>query len=136
MEPIHDLRSYIAVLENAAQLTRIESVNLVHELANVAAEVARQDRGGTFLKQQLGSDWSVFAGAVATQKLASLALGCDVSEVTEIMGQALDPANGVTPETQVTNAVWKANVIVGDDVDLRKVPIPTHGKNDGGPFIR
>ena len=135
MEPIHDLRSYLAVLENAGQLTRIEkSVNLVHELANVAAEVARQDRGGAIFTQPQGSEWPVFAGAVATQKLASLALGCDLNQVPDTMGRALEPANGIPPR-QVSDAAWKANVIIGEDIDLRKIPIPTHGQNDGGPFI-
>ncbi|HMD90291.1 MAG TPA: UbiD family decarboxylase, partial [Anaerolineaceae bacterium] len=32
-------------------------------------------------------------------------------------------------------APWKQNVIKGADIDLYKLPIPTHGAHDGGPFI-
>jgi 2,5-furandicarboxylate decarboxylase 1 len=133
MEPIHDLHNYLAVLEDSGQLTRIEKpVNLVHELANVAAEVARQGRGGAYFSQPQNSEWPVFAGAVATQQLASLALGCDMGQVSDTMGRVLEPTNGIPPR-RVNDATWKANVITGDDIDLGKIPIPTHGKNDGGP---
>ncbi len=30
---------------------------------------------------------------------------------------------------------WKKNVITGDQINLYQLPIPTHGKHDGGPFI-
>ena len=40
MTEIHDLRSFLAALDSAGQLTRVErEVSLKHELANVAATV-------------------------------------------------------------------------------------------------
>ena len=43
MPRIHDLRSYLQVLEAAGQLVRIRrTVNLEHELADVAATLERQ----------------------------------------------------------------------------------------------
>ena len=44
MTKIHDLCSFIEVLEEAGQLVRIiQSVSLTHELADVAAALERRD---------------------------------------------------------------------------------------------
>ena len=135
MSRIHDLRSYMDVLDDAGRLTRISRpCDLTHELADVMASVTRQLGNATLLEHPEGSPWPVFGGAIGNQALAALALECDPAEVTEVMGRALEPANALPPE-EVTGAAWKDNVRVEDDVDLRKLPIPTHGLHDGGPFI-
>jgi 2,5-furandicarboxylate decarboxylase 1 len=50
------------------------------------------------------------------------------------MRKALEPANGIPP-IRVDSAAWKANVVTGDEIDIRRLPIPTHAVGDGGPFI-
>ncbi len=135
MNQIHDLRNFISVLEQAGQLARINKpVNLVHELANVAAAVQRQGRGAVLFERPSTADWPVFAGAVGSPTLAALALGCTVSQITGTMSRALDPEMGIPPR-RMTTAAWQENCITGDDVDVRRLPIPTHGLHDGGPFI-
>jgi len=140
MGKIFDLRSFIAQLENSGQLTRIRKpVSLVHELANVAATLDRRGSGAVLFEQPAGRDhlypWSVFTGAVTNQKSAALALGCEEQEVIDRMGFALDPANAVSPIRTDKAPPWYENVIVGDDIDIHRLPIPTHGQHDGGPFI-
>jgi 2,5-furandicarboxylate decarboxylase 1 len=135
MEKIHDLRSYLSVLKKNSQLTTIRKpVSLVHELANVATSIARQGRGAALFENPADAQWPVFGGAVVTPALAGTALQCDLPSIKDVMGRALDPENGIPPR-QVSDAGWKANVLTEDDIDLHKLPIPTHGANDGGPFI-
>ncbi|KAA3654782.1 MAG: UbiD family decarboxylase [Chloroflexi bacterium] len=135
MSQIHDLRNFISVLEDAGQLVRIsQSVNLVHELANVAAAIQRQGRGAVLFENPEKAEWPVFAGAVGSSTLAALALACDVTDITQTMERALDPAAGI-PTQRVSEAAWQENSITGDEVDLHSLPIPTHGLHDGGPFI-
>jgi 2,5-furandicarboxylate decarboxylase 1 len=135
MAKIHDLRSYLSVLEESGQLQRIKKpLSLYHELANVATTVARSGRGACLFEKPEGAIWPVFAGAVVSPKLAALALECAPEQVSEVMGKALAPEAGIAPVI-VDNAGWKANVLQGDQVDLAKLPIPTHGEHDGGPFI-
>ena len=135
MKQIDDLRTFMSVLETAVQLIKIQRpVSLIHELANVAAACQRQGRGAILFEHLEGADWPVFAGAVGSPTLAALALGCDVSQITETMGRALEPANGIPPR-RVPEAGWQQNVLTGDDIDLHRLPIPTHGLHDGGPFI-
>ena len=135
MGQIHDLRSYLEVLKQAGQLNQIEKpVNLVHELANVAATIARQGRGAALFTNPIGAKWPVFGGAVSSAALAALALECELKDVTQEMGKVLDPTNAVRPQKAV-EAAWKQNVMMGEEVDLNLLPIPTHGLHDGGPFI-
>ena len=135
MGQIRDLRSYLEVLKNAGQLNEIEkSVNLVHELANVTATIARQGRGAALFTHVGGTQWPVFGGAVSSSTLAALALECDLKDVTRKMEMVLDPSSAI-PTQKVKEAAWTQNVITEDDLDLNLLPIPTHGLHDGGPFI-
>ncbi len=135
MANIHDLRTYLAALEAAGALLRVrQPVSLIHELANVAATATRQGRGVTFFERVAEAGWPVVVGAVASPPLVALALGCEVAEIVEVMGRALEPANGVPP-VRGPEAAWRANVVLGEALDLRRLPIPTHGLHDGGPFI-
>ena len=135
MTNIHNLRSFIQVLEEAGQLARINKpVSLTHELADVAATLARSGGGAPLFKNVTGSRWPIFAGGVANQKRAALALGCAESAVTDFMARVLEPDNGVAP-VQVSKAGWQANIQTGNDIDVGQLPIPTHSRGDGGAFI-
>jgi 2,5-furandicarboxylate decarboxylase 1 len=143
MSEIHDLRSYLQVLEAAGQLARVHRpVSLDHELADVTAALERQSGPAPLFERATAADrgggpiaaWPVFASAVANQTRAALALGCEKGQVVEVMGRALDPERAVQPE-RVEDAAWKANVRAGNAVDIRTLPIPVHAAGDGGPFI-
>lgn len=135
MSEIHDLRSFIDVLDGAGQLARVRSsVSLTHELADVAASLARADVGAGYFESVEGSPWPVFCGSVSSHRRAALALECGVDEVTDVMERALDPANGVAP-VRVETADWHDNHVEGPDLDPSILPIPTHSRGDGGSFI-
>lgn len=135
MAEINNLRTYLEVLDRMGQLTKInQPIKLIHELANIAATLDRQGRGAVIFQHPEGSDWPIFAGAVTNSTSASLALECPVDEVPRRMEYALDPKNAIHPK-QVEHAVWKQNVITGENIDVRQLPIPTHAVMDGGPFI-
>jgi len=135
MTEIHDLRSFIAALEEAGELVRIkEAVGLEYELADVAATLVRQGGGAPLFENVEGSAWPIFSSGVANQKRAAIALGCDEEEIIDYMEHVLEPANGVDP-APVEDAGWKANVQTGDAIDIRGLPIPIHSRGDGGPFI-
>lgn len=135
MATIHDLRSYIAVLEQNSQLMRVKKpISLKHELADVAATLVRSGAGAPLFEAVRECQWPIFSSGVANQKRAALALGCAENEVTDVMTRVLEPANGIAP-IRVDAAAWQAHVQTGDDIDARELPIPTHSRGDGGPFI-
>ncbi len=134
-QDIGDLRSYIAVAEAAGMLNRItRPVSLEHELADVAAALESSGAGPALFEEPKGSPWPIFSGAVSSRRTAALALGCTPGEVTDRMGHSLEPANGIGP-VRVETAAWHDNCVTGEDVDLARLPIPTHSRGDGGAFI-
>ena len=135
MSEIHDLRSYIDALDAAAQLARVKApVSLEHELADVAASLARTDTGAGLFENVVGADWPVFCGGVTSHRRAAVALGCRPDEIVDVMDRVLDPANGIAPVT-VGAAAWHDNCADGPDLDAAVLPIPTHSRGDGGAFI-
>jgi len=134
MAGIKDLRSYLEKLESEGRLARVAvPVALKHELANAAVSFQQQGKACLFEQPDHG-EWPVFSNAVCSPKLAALALECEVEDIVSVMGAALSLSNGVPPEA-VPSAAWEENTIKGDKLDLWKLPIPTHGLHDGGPFI-
>lgn len=132
---ITDLRSYLATLDEAGQLVRItREVSPTFELADVAAALARNDVGAGLFENVTGSPWPIVAGSVASHRRTAIALGCRPEEIIDRMGDALEPANGVAT-VPVESASWHDNSVVGDDVDISMLPIPTHSRGDGGAFI-
>lgn len=140
MSQIYDLRSYLKVLREAGQLRSVaKPVKLDHELANVAATLARQ--GGypvMFTAPERKYDvfaWPVFSNAVVGPASAAIALDCNPSEVPARMGAALAIENGIPPQLSIDEPGWKQNMITGEEIDINWLPIPVHGAHDGGPFI-
>lgn len=135
MSEIHDLRSYIDALDAAGQLARVKApVSLEHELADVAASLARTDTGAGLFENVVGADWPVFCGGVTSHRRAAVALGCRPDEIVDVMDRVLDPANGIAPVT-VDAAAWHDNCADGPDLDAAVLPVPTHSRGDGGAFI-
>lgn len=135
MSEIHDLRSYIDALDTAGQLARVKApVSLEHELADVAASLARTDTGAGLFENVAGADWPVFCGGVTSHRRAAVALGCRPGEIVDVMDRVLDPANGIAPVT-VDAAAWHDNCADGPDLDTAVLPVPTHSRGDGGAFI-
>lgn len=138
MNDIHDLRSFLTKLEAIGQLARVHrSVSLSHELANVAAALERVGGPAPLFEQPQGGaglHWPIHSSGLAHSERVAAALGCSRAEIAAVMGRVLDPANGISP-VDVGDAPWKKNVRRGDQVDLRRLPIPTHAAKDGGPFI-
>ncbi|PKN83780.1 MAG: UbiD family decarboxylase [Chloroflexi bacterium HGW-Chloroflexi-8] len=140
MTKIEDLRSYIEVLTENGRISIIEKqVDLVHELANVAATLARQSGKGVLFQKFRNENnqypWRLFANAVVDSSTAALALNCDVPQIIDRMSHALDIGNGIGPIVSEEQPKWMENILTGDEIDLYQLPIPTHGLHDGGPFI-
>ncbi len=135
MSDIFDLRSYIAVLDEVGQLARVtREVSLQHELADVAATLARDDVGAGLFENVTDSAWPIFCGSVTSHRRAAVALGCEPDEIVDVMGRVLEPENGVAP-VRVDVAPWQQNQVEGDDLDIAMLPIPVHSRGDGGAFI-
>jgi 2,5-furandicarboxylate decarboxylase 1 len=133
MNKIYDLRSFMDVLREEGQLSEInKEVSLKHELGNVLANLERKSKGAGFFKQIGERQFPVIGGVLGSMDRIALALGCEKQEMNDFLGRSLD--NPIKPKI-VDKAPCQENIMLGEDVDLSRLPIPQHAPKDGGPFI-
>ncbi|HEY3316755.1 MAG TPA: UbiD family decarboxylase [Bacillota bacterium] len=131
---IHDLRSFLKVLEDVGQLTRIDrEVDLHDELGAVLQALERAGLGAGYFSRVKDRSMPVVGGLLGSVDRIALALGCAKPEIVDRMGAALDPRNAIEP-TLVDSAPFQTNVM-RKDVDLGRLSIPKHAPGDAGPFI-
>jgi 2,5-furandicarboxylate decarboxylase 1 len=133
MSKINDLRSFINILRENNQLEEINrEVNWQYELGSVIANLENKGLGAGLFKNVKDRGFAVCGGVLNSMDKVALALECEKSEITDFLGECLDKP--IKPKI-VESAPCHENIILGDDIDLNKVPIPQHAPKDGGPFI-
>ena len=133
MTKIHDLRSFLTALEeNSRLLTVNKGVDLVHEIGSVIATAESESGKGVFFKNVNGSEFSLAGGMLASMDNVAVALGVEKAGITDYLSEKLD---SLIPPVIVEDGPVHENVLLGDDIDMAKVPVPTHAPLDGGPII-
>ena len=133
MTKIHDLRSFLAALdENGRLLTVNKEVGLVHEIGSVIATAESESGKGVLFKNVSGSPYSLAGGMLASMENVAVALGVDKAGITDYLSEKLD---ALIDPVIVEDGPVHENVITGDAIDMTKVPVPTHAPLDGGPII-
>jgi 2,5-furandicarboxylate decarboxylase 1 len=93
------------------------------------------DQAGTALlfHNVIGYGIPVVSGIIRTRERAALALGCDTyAEIEHRLKAAIDKP---IPPQHVRTSPTREVTLVGDDVDLYRLPIPMSSIYDGGPMI-
>jgi 2,5-furandicarboxylate decarboxylase 1 len=81
----------------------------------------------------IGYDMPVVSGIIRTQARATFALGCaSYGEIEQKLAAAI--ARPIAP-IMVNTAPHRAVTVLGDEVDLYRLPIPMSSIYDGGPMI-
>ena len=81
----------------------------------------------------IGYDRPVVSGIIRTRERAVMALGCDnFGEIEQKLAQAI--AQPIPPKSVKTSPAREV-MLVGEEVDLYKLPIPMSSIYDGGPMI-
>lgn len=133
MEKIHDLRSFMDVLRENGRLFTVERpVDLVHEIGSVLSTLESEKGQAGYFKNIIDNQYQVAGGMLASMDNISLALGVDKKDITDFLVKVLDhPIDPII----VGEAPCHENVLTGNDIDMTKVPVPTHAPLDGGPII-
>lgn len=131
--PVKDLRSYLEVLEEAGELVRVTvPVDLNQELGAISYSNIHHNGPALLFEKPGGLDFPIVVGLLATRRRYALAIGVDPDLVTEEWNRRV--ANPIPPVT-VEVGPCQQNVLEGDDVDLRRLPVPTWNAHDGGAFL-
>lgn len=134
-----DLRTFLAQVIEAqpGDLREVTaSVDRAHQITAYGDRLGKlRDYPALLFDDVVGSDIRCLTNLTATHQRLALALGL----AEEDLLTASDRTQGLEPhpprevgaaDAPVKEVIWK-----GDEVDLRRLPIPVHNELDGGPFV-
>lgn len=97
-----------------------------------ADKVLRQyPKDTVILKNVEGSEIPIISGICNTREKIALAIGCEVSEITAKIINAIENPEKINEISEIANIESYASTAA----DLSKIPILTHYNRDGGPYI-
>ena len=97
------------------------------------ATLVDQAETALYFHNVIGYDMPVVSGIIRSRERAMMALGCETyREIEDKLKQAIDHP---IPPKYVKTSPTREVVLLGDDVDLYKLPIPMSSIYDGGPMI-
>jgi UbiD family decarboxylase len=97
------------------------------------ATLVDQAKTALYFHNVIGYDMPVVSGIIRTKERAVMALGCETfREIEDKLKQGLERP---IPPKYVKTSPTREVVLLGEDVDLYKLPIPMSSIYDGGPMI-
>src|SRR5260370_38043750 len=97
------------------------------------ATLVDQAKTALFFHKVIGYDMPVVSGLIRSRERSITALGCETyREIEDKLTQAI--ARPIPPK-HVKTSPTREVTLVGDDIDLYKLPIPMSSIYDGGPMI-
>ncbi len=133
MGKLNDLRSFLEMLKEKDQLYIInKEVDKKYEIGSILATLEKNRERAAYFTKVRGYSIPVTGGLLADHRRIALALETDLDNILEKLESGLkSPIKPII----VDNPSFKENILTGDDLDLRKLPIPVHAPEDAGPFI-
>jgi 4-hydroxy-3-polyprenylbenzoate decarboxylase len=153
----HDLRSFLALLENQNELKRISlAVDTKLEMTEISDRVLRNQGPALLFENPSHHKLPVLTNLFGTVKRIALAMGQENIQGIRELGQLLaflkepEPPKGLKDTWQklpifkqilnmnpriVKKGVVQENVLIDDEVDLSKLPIQTCWPGDAAPLI-
>ncbi len=132
-----DLRDFIALAEREGELRRITApVDWNLELSHVAK--INEERGGPALLFENVKDYNspvLTSVCTSTARLALIMGMPKDTPLVELMREWVKRTRKLVPPTWVETAPCKENVMMGDDIDLYKFPVPWVYPKDGGRYF-
>ncbi len=124
-----NFRQFLDRLRQKGELVDLhQAVDIRH-----IATLVDQAKTALFFHKVIGYDIPVVSGIIRSKERATMALGCEEFGELELkLAQAI--AKPIPPK-HVKTSPTREVTLVGDDVDLYKLPIPMSSIYDGGPMI-
>ncbi len=137
--PFDDLRGFIDALDKSGDLVRVtREVDWDLEAAAVSRRVY-ETQGPALLFENIkdySKGYRIFNGSIGTYRRVAIAMGLrpDAS-IGEIHAAYEEREQKPVKPVVVQKAPCKENIMLGDDVDLYKLPAPMIHEGDGGRYI-
>src|SRR3954466_3634045 len=124
-----NFRQFLDRLRQTGELVDLhQAVDIRH-----IATLVDQAKTALYFHNVIGYEMPVVSGIIRSRERAIASLGCETyREIEDKLTQAI--AKPIPPKYVKTSPTREV-VLVGDDVDLFKIPIPMSSVYDGGPMI-
>ncbi|MBI4317976.1 MAG: UbiD family decarboxylase [Chloroflexi bacterium] len=131
-----DFRSFIKLIEETdpSVIKRFkEEVKPEYEITALMMEYEKMHYYPLLVFENVkGYDIPVMTNVIGTRKRIAASLGIGASELVDVYSHR----SKTRPEPKLlSEAPLQENVYIGDQVDLKRLPILTHFPIDGGPYI-
>ncbi len=131
--PYKDLRAFLARLEQEGHLARVQvEVDTRFEVGAICRKVLNAFGPALLFERPKGHSIPLLTNALGTRERYALALETTTDKLhEEWVRRTAHPI----PPIVVKNGPCKENILLGDDVDLSRLPIPVWNALDGGAYI-
>ena len=119
-------------LDRLRQTGELVDLHQPVDIRHIATLVDQADTA-LYFHNVIGYELPVVSGLIRTRERSMMALGCETyREIEDKLTRAI---NHPIPPKYVKTSPAREVVVVGDEVDLYKLPIPMSSIFDGGPMI-
>src|SRR5690348_2606672 len=127
------LREFLALLEREGELARVGvPVALDQELGAICVHSLRNSGPALLFQHPGGQDVPILVNLLATRRRYGLALGCTPAETQHVWNRSVAQP---LPPVLVESGPCQEVVLLGDDADLLRYPIPRWNALDGGHYL-
>jgi 2,5-furandicarboxylate decarboxylase 1 len=131
--PYQDLRAFLSVLKQSGELVEIaRPISLKYEVGKALAKTSFAD-GPALLFTKTESEFPLVAALYGNRKRALIAFEATEATIHDRVTKAID--NPIAPVDFEGTPPCQEVVLLGDDIDLTKLPVPIYSPKDGGPYI-
>ena len=129
-----DLRTHLQGLEAAGEkIVRVDrEVSPDRELSAIVKLLERRGNPVVYFERVAGSEMPVVAGVNGTRNRIAIAIGAAPDELIERYTRLIETP---IPPREVTTGPVKDVRMIGEEVDLGRLPLVTHAAEDSGPFL-
>jgi UbiD family decarboxylase len=131
--PYSGVRDFLRCLEAEGEVAHVAAeVDLRYEVGAICFKTLRARGPALVFDRPGGSDIPLAVNLFANRKRYALAIEADAERLHEAWTERM--ARPIPPVI-VDDGPCKENILLGDDVDLSWIPVPTWNGLDGGAFI-
>ena len=136
MDESQSLRGFLAMVErdHPGEIVRITAPVRTHlDMTSLVFELEHAGRSPVVVYENVeGHSMKVVTNIAGSRKLLAACLGVPVGDLPSAFRERVQK---YIPCETVKEAPWQEVVIEGDQVDLSKLPIPTHFSVDAAPYV-
>lgn len=130
-----DLRDFLKQADEKGVVRHVtEEVKREYEMSTLMMDLDKEHRYPIVCFDKVeNSEFPVVTNILGCRERFAEGLGVATDKVSETYAARI--RNRIEEQKVVENAPFNAHTITGDDIDLYKLPIPTHFPIDAGPYV-